>query len=350
MSAELELVTQPMSAMDVRAQVNLIQEVMKTVMQDGTHYGKIPGAGQKPTLLKAGAEKLASTFRLAVDPIVEELSYGDEYRVRVKANIAEMGSGRFLGAGVGEASSAETKYQWRAAVCDQEYDETPDHLRRVKWNRGDRGPWQQRQVRMNVADVINTVLKMAKKRAMVDGILTVTGASDIFTQDIEELPKEYLEQRATLASVQTQPAPQQNRFVDPTPLPSTATTNNSGSTSGSAIASSPSSDPGEPDIRPRSQRTAQPPTQPPPVPPAAYQGQQTAPQGQVVDAEPVISEKQRKRMFAIQKSCNLSDQDVVDTLRHMGLTCHRDEIPKSKYNGVIDAIDPNFKFHTQDNK
>ena len=39
----------------------------------------------------------------------------------------------------------------------------------------------------NPADVLNTVLKMAKKRALVDAVLSATGASDIFTQDLEEL-------------------------------------------------------------------------------------------------------------------------------------------------------------------
>ncbi len=39
----------------------------------------------------------------------------------------------------------------------------------------------------NPADHYNTVLKMAKKRALVDAVLTTTAASDIFTQDLEEI-------------------------------------------------------------------------------------------------------------------------------------------------------------------
>jgi hypothetical protein len=41
----------------------------------------------------------------------------------------------------------------------------------------------------NPADYYNTCLKMAKKRAHVDAILTATAASDIFTQDIEDMPE-----------------------------------------------------------------------------------------------------------------------------------------------------------------
>ena len=39
----------------------------------------------------------------------------------------------------------------------------------------------------NPADCYNTVLKMAKKRALVDAVLTATAASDIFTQDLEDI-------------------------------------------------------------------------------------------------------------------------------------------------------------------
>src|SRR5205823_5685832 len=43
------------------------------------------------------------------------------------------------------------------------------------------GPW----------DVYNNVLKIAKKRALVDGILTATGSSGLLTQDLEEDPELY---------------------------------------------------------------------------------------------------------------------------------------------------------------
>jgi len=36
-------------------------------------------------------------------------------------------------------------------------------------------------------DMANTVLKMAKKRAQIDGVLTVTAAFDVFSQGVEEL-------------------------------------------------------------------------------------------------------------------------------------------------------------------
>lgn len=177
-----------LTAADIRATVNLMQDVMLEVMKDGTHYGTIPGTKSK-SLYKAGAEKLMATFRLAAKPEVQDLSAGGEIAYRVTVNLLSA-SGAFVGAGIGECSSAEDKYSWRAAVCDEEFDETPENRRRVKFAKWQGRVEKKKQVRTNPADVANTILKMAKKRAQVDAVITATAASDIFTQDIEDLPAE----------------------------------------------------------------------------------------------------------------------------------------------------------------
>jgi hypothetical protein len=187
----MEYQLQTMSAKEIRAQVNLIQEVMKAVMKDGTHYGKIPGC-DKPTLLKPGSEKILSTFGIAVRPIVEDLSDSDKVHYRVMTEGYR--NGILVGTGIGECSSDEEKYKWRRITCEQEWDATPEDRRRVKWSKPfNKEAYSVKQVRTEIADVANTVLKMAKKRSQIDLTLTATAASDIFTQDIEDLPEEYRE-------------------------------------------------------------------------------------------------------------------------------------------------------------
>lgn len=195
-----------LTAADIRAQVNLIQDVMRSVMIDGTHFGKIPGT-QSVSLYKPGAEKLMATFRLGSDVDVEDLSAPGEVHYRVKYKILSP-DGRLLGVGVGECSAQEEKYAWRRPVCADEFNDTPDNLRRVKYKMWNNRVEKQQQVRTNPADVRNTILKMAKKRAMVDAVLTVTAASDIFTQDIEDLPEELREQVAEDARSRARPGAQ----------------------------------------------------------------------------------------------------------------------------------------------
>jgi len=169
----------------VQAQRSAIVQLMQHAMKEGQDYGTIPGTG-KPTLFKPGSEKLMSLFHLAGEPIVEDLSTPDMMRFRVMVRITEVGSGRYLGSGLGEASSAEEKYQWRASVCDEEFDETPKDRRRKKWRKSNNGAYAVKQVRTNMEDAANTVLKMAKKRAQIDAVLTVTAASEVFAQDLED--------------------------------------------------------------------------------------------------------------------------------------------------------------------
>jgi len=178
-----------LTAAEIRSQVVRIQEVMTAVMKKDTHFGVIPGTN-KPTLYKAGSEVLLTTFRISVEPEVEDLSTSDEVRYRVKAVGRHQTSGIVIGIGLGECSSSEDKYRWRRAVCDEEFAETDADRKREKWMKGGGDPYKQRQVRTVPADVANTVLKMAKKRAQIDLTLTALAASDIFTQDLEDAPEE----------------------------------------------------------------------------------------------------------------------------------------------------------------
>ena len=212
-----------LSVADVKGQVNLIQHIMKEVMKDGDHFGTIPGCGPKPTLLKPGAEKIAMTFRFAVDPQVEIVdlpNYHREYRVRVAITNS---AGEFLGAGVGCCSTLEGKFRFRTGPTEITSEVVPKKYWDLKredpaaaqkiiggpgyaTKKGEDGVWYiaiqgQKCEHDNPADYWNTVLKMAKKRSLVDAILTVTAASDIFTQDIEDDPSLYVK------TTQAAPAP-----------------------------------------------------------------------------------------------------------------------------------------------
>src|SRR5438445_3430663 len=100
-----------LTAADIKAQVSLIQEVMSAVMQDGHHYGTIPGT-PKPTLLKPGAEKLGLTFRLRPEyDILPQSLLNEEVRTyRLKCRLVHIHTGESWGEGVGSCSSHEKKY------------------------------------------------------------------------------------------------------------------------------------------------------------------------------------------------------------------------------------------------
>jgi len=189
---------------EVAEQMTMMQMVLKQVMKEDEHYGIIPGTGSsKPCLLKAGAEKLVSLFKLAPKYLITERDFDGGHReYTVVCELYDL-DGRFRGQGVGLGSSMETK--WSTRKGDPQFTGEPvpsaywDSKNKALLGGGGRVALKNPKTRQweiavvtrepipNPADVLNTVLKMAKKRALVDAVLSATGASDIFTQDLEEL-------------------------------------------------------------------------------------------------------------------------------------------------------------------
>ena len=199
-----------LTVQQVLGQVALIQQIMGAAMKDGEHYGKIPGCGDKPTLLKPGAEKLCLTFRLAPTYDVEERAVDRSHReYRVLCTLSSILTGAFIGQGLGICSTMEARYRFRQGAAEP----TDQPVPRAYWDLRGEDPAKAQELiggkgftvkkvdgkgwliaksvekveNDNPADTYNTVLKMAKKRALVDAVLTATAASDIFTQDLEDI-------------------------------------------------------------------------------------------------------------------------------------------------------------------
>ncbi len=182
----------PLSADQITAQIQHVHTVLKQNLVENQHYGLIPGCGDKPVLFKAGAEKLALAFHLRPEYTVEaeRTRYVSRYTVHCKLFLPD---GQCVSAGLGEASTGEDKYAWRKALSDEEFAAASPEHKRVKYKRAKGGgAYPVNQLRVNPADQGNTVLKMSKKRAYVDAVITACAASDILTQDIDDIPPELL--------------------------------------------------------------------------------------------------------------------------------------------------------------
>lgn len=215
-SKELDTVptesSQSMTVQSIHRQIQLIQEVMKSEMKSGEHYGVIPGTGSKPSLLKAGAEKLSLLFKMAPRFKVEHVDLGNGHReVRIVTELYHIVTNNFLGEGLGSCSTLETKYRYRnnSKICPScegafiikgktEYGGGWVCFAKkggcgAKFKEGDPVIESQDTGKVensDIADTYNTVLKMGKKRSLVDAVLTATAASDIFTQDVEDMVAE----------------------------------------------------------------------------------------------------------------------------------------------------------------
>ena len=198
-----------MSPMIVVEQVKLVQAVMSGVMRKDEHYGIIPGT-KKNCLYKSGAEKLCMTFQLKAEFDVDERQLDNGHREYVVTCHLSNRNGDRVATGVGSCSTLESKYRYRGnelvatgeAVPKTYWDLRKSNPKKAQemigegrtTKKDDSGNWMifergEKQENPDIADVWNTVLKMAKKRAHVDATITATAASDIFTQDVEDLPQ-----------------------------------------------------------------------------------------------------------------------------------------------------------------
>ena len=173
-------------AIEVRQQVNQIQYLMQQVLKSGEHYGVVPGTKGKPTLFQSGAEKIAYMFHLVPSYEIHKTDLGGGHReYEVTCTLTSRDNGEVMGYGMGSCATLESKYRYRN-----------------KWVNNQKV----REENADIADTWNTVLKMAKKRAFVDAVKSTTAASDIFTQDVEDLPQYMLRPQEVQATVE---APQQ---------------------------------------------------------------------------------------------------------------------------------------------
>ena len=177
--------------------VAMVQKVYKDLMQVDQHYGKIPGT-DKDTLYKAGAEKLALAFNLASEYQIERRQLqGAHVEYQVLCKIIDRGTGQIIGEGVGICSTMESKYRYRnqdtGLPLPSDYQQNKGAYKAKgftakKYN--NKWIWYEKVENPDIADQYNTVIKMSKKRAYVDAIITCTAASDIFTQDVEDFADE----------------------------------------------------------------------------------------------------------------------------------------------------------------
>lgn len=195
---------------ELRLQVAQLEEFKRDIMIEGVDYGVIPGT-PKPTLLKPGAEKLTMAFGLAPLPQItnriEDWERGF-FHFEIRCDIVNRRTGETIASAHGSANSREPRYRWRDArpTCpDCGFD-----LRRSKRTPGDPSEpgwycwgkiggcgaqWPADTVKSvgridnpEPYELVNTILKMAEKRALVAATLIATGGSGYFTQDVEDMP------------------------------------------------------------------------------------------------------------------------------------------------------------------
>lgn len=186
-----------------------IDALLKSYMTADVHYGVIPGT-KKPSLLQPGAEKIALLLGICAKYEFQRDEYSGNHREYTVTASFYYRDGSIAGQGIGSCSTLERKYRYRsentgipvpAEYWDHNRDtlylaeqlgyEGPGHNLTVKKTDGKWVIYQQTE-NSDIADQWNTALKMARKRAFIDGVRSIAGISDMFEQpELYEDPDNY---------------------------------------------------------------------------------------------------------------------------------------------------------------
>src|SRR4030042_1674367 len=191
------------SVQSVKVQFDMVNELYRTIMVQDEHFGKIPGT-KKDTLFKAGAEKLNLLFKLVPKIDKEEKTdMGNGHReIEMTIGLYHKGTEALWGQGTGSCSTMESKYRYRSgdnfevtedAIPKDAKEKKTEYRKQGFGMKKVDGAWvwvkylsEEKSENPDIADIYNTVRKMAYKRALVSATITATGVSDIFTQDVED--------------------------------------------------------------------------------------------------------------------------------------------------------------------
>ena len=166
----------------VKEAIESVEGLVRDHMREGIDFGTIPGT-PKPTLYKAGAERLARFFGLG--SIVEQTGKIEDW------------------------DNDFVMYDYRVGIGPI----TPDGVVPIAWCEGSANSKEKKYARTiaktSLYDIVNTLKKMAQKRAYVGAVLMATNTSDFFTQDLEDLPKDFVQggQEVSLSGSGTKPTP-----------------------------------------------------------------------------------------------------------------------------------------------
>lgn len=164
------------------------QAVVQRTLKKDHDYGVIPGTGDKPTLLKPGAEKILMLMGLTSEyDVIEKVQdyEGGFFAFTVKCTLSR-GDVKVT-EGLGHANTKEARYARRWVTEKKLPDGVDKNSLPKREKEGKYGRYVEYQIdNDDPYTLANTALKMAKKRAQIDAVLTVASLSEIFTQDLED--------------------------------------------------------------------------------------------------------------------------------------------------------------------
>lgn len=172
------------SVQETRLGIELLQSMVKGILKRGIDFGRIPGT-PADSLWEPGAMQIISAFNCYPGErrLLSLIDNAERLTVIVEVPLLSRAAQRVLATGIGAASTLETKYKYRwfnkADAWQMGYDE--EALQALKQRQG-RNETEYRIPNPEHSELLNTIIKMASKRAEVDAAESLPGVSSVLRE------------------------------------------------------------------------------------------------------------------------------------------------------------------------
>ena len=176
----------PETIQETMQSIALLQDMVRHTLIRDVDYGRIPGTPQD-SLWDPGASMIIGSFNCYCGQRrILKLEDGDsKIAVCIEVPILSRRAQQEVGSGIGAASTLETKYKyrWVAKPQDWGYDDAAIKTFKAKRGREDgRETMLYRIPNPEHSELLNTIIKMASKRAEVDAAESLPGVSSVLRQ------------------------------------------------------------------------------------------------------------------------------------------------------------------------
>jgi len=162
------------------------RSLIRGVMNPGIDDGPVPGTNNRPILLKPGAEKILRFFGLRANAIIDkEIEDWAKPFFYYRFRIELFRDDKVVAVAYGSANSRESKWAYRWVPEAQ----LPKHLDKEQLPKRLVGAGKvvlHRVPNDDIYSLVDTIQKMALKRALVAAVRTATAASAFFEEEFQE--------------------------------------------------------------------------------------------------------------------------------------------------------------------
>jgi hypothetical protein len=174
-----------------------LQAFVQAAMVKGVDYGvlfeKKGDKEEKQVLFQPGAQKLCElyglTWKFTWREAVKDWDKGFFY-FEAECVLSDNATGAWVGNGIGSCNSREDRYAYRWEYLDRVPKGVSTGGLKTK-NGRDGKPFMVRMPNEDIYSLVNTLEKMACKRALVHAVLGATRSSGLFAQDIEDMSDDF---------------------------------------------------------------------------------------------------------------------------------------------------------------